>query len=99
MSQDEILYAPEAEGLVATADGNFIVEDIPPAEAPARDGAGVRAARTLVQGAIFAALTAVFTLLAGTTFDADTNYKVLGLAILQVAGTAVVSYLHNAIKR
>ncbi|WP_157430043.1 hypothetical protein [Actinomadura oligospora] len=82
----------------AVADGPFQIEDLPEVP-PARDGAGVRSARTLAQGAVFAAITAIVTALSGLDLGPQTNWKLLGIALAQTAGTAVVTYLHNTIKR
>lgn len=55
-----------------------------------------RAWRTFGQGAVVAALVAVGSYL--TTLDSSPDWRTVGLACLQVAGTAVVTYVHNKLK-
>lgn len=55
-----------------------------------------RAWRTFGQGAVVAALVSVGTYL--TSLESAPDWKVVGLACLQVAGTAVVTYVHNKMR-
>lgn len=55
----------------------------------------VRAWRTFGQGAVVAALVSVGTIL--TTLTASPDWRGVGLAALQAAGTAVVTYIHNRV--
>lgn len=56
----------------------------------------VRAWRTFGQGAVVAALVSVGTFL--TTLESEPDWKAVGLAAIQVAGTAIVTYVHNKMK-
>lgn len=56
----------------------------------------VRTWRTFGQGAAVAVLVSVGTYL--TTLESEPDWKTVGLAALQVAGTAVVTYVHNKIR-
>lgn len=55
-----------------------------------------RAWRTFGQGAVVAALVSVGSYL--TTLGSEPDWRTVGVAVLQVAGTAVVTYAHNKLK-
>lgn len=55
-----------------------------------------RAWRTFGQGAVVAAAISVGSYL--TTLESAPDWGAVGMACLQVAGTAVITYIHNKVK-